>query len=146
MKTLSFIVSEGQNNLVRKKTEDSAKPFSVYRVDLNGDGLKDFLIFYNYNRWLNGVQEDKVKIILKKDDNSYRTISYDTISAGLGDVVDLDKDGKYEVIITGIYNGGKRNYITHNVYTFKGLDLLNVDSKYDDTLLSVWYEYPVKRW
>jgi hypothetical protein len=80
---------------------------------------------------------------LKKDDNSYRYISYDTITASLGDFVDLDKDGKYEVIITGIYNGKKQNYITYNVYTFKDLNLVNVDSKYDDTLLSVWYEYSI---
>ncbi len=138
-----FIVREGHNDLVQKKSENSPIPFSVYRVDLDGNGLKDFLIFYNYDQWLYDVQEDKVEIILKKDDNSYRTISYDTITAGLGDFVDLDKDGKYEVIITDIYNRKKQNYITYNVYTFKELNLVNVDSKYDDTLLSVWYENPI---
>ena len=138
-----FIVREGHTNLVQKKSEDSPIPFSVYRVDLDGNGLKDFLIFYNYDQWLYGVQEDKVEIILKKADNSYRTISYDTITASLGDFVDLDKDGEYEIIITGIYNGEKQNYITYNVYTFKDLNLVNVDSKYDDTLLSVWYEYSI---
>ena len=136
-----FIVKEGQNNLVEKKSNDSPKPFSVYRVDLDGNGLKDFLIFYNYNRWLYGVQEDKVEIILKKDNNSYRYISYDTINASSGDFVDLDKDGTYEIIITGIYNGIKKNYITYNVYKFKDLNLVNADNKYNGTLLSVWYEY-----
>ncbi|MEE8423440.1 MAG: hypothetical protein V3S49_02765, partial [Thermodesulfobacteriota bacterium] len=41
-----FIVREGYNNLVQKKSKDSPNPFSVYRIDLDGNGLKDFLIFY----------------------------------------------------------------------------------------------------
>ena len=123
------------------KLEESPVPYTVYRYDLDDNGLDDYLIFYNYRGCGLGVLNDKVEIYLKQHNHSYQKISYDTLSSGLEDFVDVNKDGKYEVIITGFYWGTKHNYFTYNIYEISNCKLVNADTKFKGFPKFIWFTH-----
>lgn len=139
--SFDFILKDGKLVLASIREEKTPLPNSVYQVDLDGNGKKDFIVFYNYRGSGLESQKDMVEIFLKRKEGVYRRISYDTFSAGLEDFVDLDRDGKYEVIVTGFYHGVKHNYFTYNIYKFKDNKLINADSQFKDYPKFVWITY-----
>lgn len=139
--SFDFILKDGKLVLASIREEKMPLPNSVYQVDLDGNGKKDFIVFYNYRGSGLESQKDMVEIFLKKKEGTYRRISYDTFSAGLEDFVDLDRDGKYEVIITGFYRGDKHNYFTYNIYKFKDNKLINVDAQFNNYPKFIWITY-----
>ena len=129
---IEFQVKDNGVVLVSKKSKKLPIPYAVYQTDIDGNGLNDFIVFYNYRDWfLNGIKEDKVEIFLKRNEGAYQKIAYDAMTAGLEDFVDLDRDGKYEVIITNMNRVKKRNYFTYNIYEFKDFNLSNSDDKFE---------------
>lgn len=136
-----FLLKDGKFVLVSIKEDKPPLPNSVYQVDLDANGLKDFIIFYNYRGDGSVPQRDRVEIFLKKKQGVYQKISYDTLSSGLEDFVDLDKDGKYEVIITAYYSGTKHNYFTYNIYKMVDYKLINANTRFRGYPKFVWVTY-----
>ena len=130
---IEILIKENELVVVSKTSQGFPVPYAVYRADVDGNDLMDFIVFYNYRDWFrNGIKEDKVELFLKRDEGTYKKISYDAITVGLEDFVDLDKDGKYEVIITSMNRIKKHSYFTYNIYEFVNLGLLNSDAKFKD--------------
>jgi len=137
----NFLLKDGKIVLARLTDDKLPLPNSVYQVDLDGNGTKDFIVFYNYRGSGLASQKDRADIFLKNKGGSYQKISFDTLSAGLEDFVDLDRDGKYEVIITGFYSGNKHNYFTYDIYKLKGYRLVNADNRYSAFPKFIWITY-----
>lgn len=139
--SFDFILKDGNLILMEIKTKITPLPYSLYQADLDHNGLKDFIIFNSYRGNGLGAMMDKVEIFLKKEDGAYSKISYDTLSAGIEDFVDLNRDGKYEVIITGLYGGTKHNYFTYNIYKISHYELVNSDSQFKGFPKFIWFTY-----
>ncbi len=139
--SLDFLVQDGDIVLAKMPERETPLPWSVYRVDLDKNGLEDFIIFYNYRGCGLAASANKVEIFLKKDKNIYQKISYDAMSTGIEDFVDMDNDGKYEVIITDFYSGKKHSYFTYSMYEFTEYELVNSDSKFEGFPKFVWITY-----
>lgn len=139
--SFDFLLKDGK--LVLARLTDTAVPLpnSVYQADLDGNGIRDFIVFYNYRGSGLESQRDRVDIFLKKKGGTYQKISFDTFSAGIEDFVDLDGGGKWEVIITDFYSGHRHNYFTYNIYKLKDYRLLNADIQYKGFPKFVWMTY-----
>lgn len=128
-----FLLKDGDLVLKEKR---GFVPFTdyVYWVDLNNDGLKDFIVIYNYRGAGLAAVNDAVEIYLKRSNGTYQRISYDNMSTGIEDFVDINNDKIYEVIITSLYGGETRgkyhNYIAYSIYEFSGDKLVNANAKY----------------
>jgi hypothetical protein len=117
--------------LARKNGQELPFPVgAVYWADLEGNGLKDFIVFYWWQAPGIMFPLCRVEIFLKKEAGGYGKIYYDTLSPGLEDFADLDNDGKYEVIITDICEGNGHNYYSYSIYEFKDYRLVNADDKF----------------
>lgn len=139
--SFDFILRDGRLVLAQIKKDEPPLPNSVYQADLDANGLKDFIIFYNYRGNGLAAQRDKVEILLKKKQGVYQKVSYDTFSAGLEDFIDLYRDGKYEVIITDFYGGSKHNYFTYNIYKISDYRLVNADAQSKGFPKFIWFTY-----
>ena len=130
---MEILIKENELVVVSKTSQGFPVPYAVYRADIDGNDLMDLIVFYNYRDWFrNGIKEDKVEIFLKRDEGTYKKITYDAITVGLEDFVDLDRNGTYEVIITSMNRIKKHSYFTYNIYEFVNLGLLNSDAKFKD--------------
>lgn len=118
--TIDFVIQDGKTIVTSLKERESPMPCVVYWTDLDKNGLKDFIVFNWYEGCGLASQEYRIDIFLKKADGSYQRISYDTMGPDLEDFVDLNKDGKYEVIITDTYGGEKHNYFVFNLSNKSG--------------------------
>lgn len=139
--SFDFMLKDGKTVLANINEDKTPLPNSVYQVDLDGNGLKDFIIFYNYRGSGLNAQKDRVEVFLKRKQGAYEKISYDTLSSGLEDFVDLDRDGKFEVIISGFYHGSKHNYFTYSIYKFADYKLVNADAQFKGFPKFVWITY-----
>lgn len=142
---IDFILKDGDLVLAEMNPKirdpDSAFPHSVYRADLNKDGLDDIIVFSNYRGCGLGALADKTEIFLKNKEGGYHKIYFDSLSAGLRDYVDLDKDSRYEVIITDICFVKNHSYYYYNVYGFEGNKLVNTGKKFKGFPKFVWFTY-----
>jgi hypothetical protein len=139
--SFDFILKDGNLVLAQIKENTPPLPYVVYQADLDNNGLKDFIIFNTYRMNGLGAFMDKVEIFLKKENGAYGKISYDTFCAGLEDFVDLNRDGKYEVIIMGLYGGSKHNYFTYNIYRISHYELVNSDEQFKGFPKFIWFTY-----
>lgn len=137
--TLDFVLKDGDTVLVQMKEKDIPMPYAIYQVDLDQNGLQDFMIFYNYRGNGLAALRDKVDIFMKISGKKYQKISFDTMSLGLEDIVDLNNDGKYQVMITDTTADDKHTYFTYNIYEFKDSRLVNADFKHKGFPKFIWY-------
>jgi len=119
---------------IRKNYDKSLLP-QVYRFDIDGNGLQDFIVLLQIgvNTLMRGTD-----IYLQKIEGGYQKISYEGSGNGIEDFVDINRDGRYEVIILDIYSGEKHSYFVYDVYDFKDYGLVNVDSKFKGFPKFVW--------
>ncbi len=140
-RVVKFLLKDGDLVLATNNTtaDDPPYPYAVYQIDLNGDGLSDFVVFWNYRG--NGLSgnDDRVELYLKKKDGGYQKIAFDTTVSGLENFVDLNHDGRYEVIISGWYNYNLHSYVTHSIYEFNGTKLVNADAKFQGFPKFIWF-------
>lgn len=134
----NFILRDGKTTLLALDEDTPPLPSAVYQADIDKNGEKDYIVFCNYRGTGIAAQKDKVIIFLRMQDGNFNKISYDTYSGGLEDFVDLDRDGIYEVIITGFYDAVKHNYFSYNIYEFKDYDLVNADGKFRGFPKFIW--------
>ena len=135
-KPFGLTIQDGKLVLVNVKENGDPLPYAVYWVDVDKNGFKDFIVFYEWGG--SSLAGGQGEVYLNKDGKSYQKITYETIRGGLEDFVDIDKDGKYEVIITGVYAGEKHNYFTYNIYEFKGYNLVNANARFNGFPKFVW--------
>ena len=132
-----FLLQDGDTVLAKRHIDYAPIPFSVYYTDINGDGEKDFVVLMTYMAMGMSFLHERVEIFLKKKEGGYAQIAYDAVAVGLEDFVDLDRDGKREILVTGFYyqDSGRsahagHNYFSYNIYEFDGYRLKNADEKY----------------
>lgn len=140
---INFLLKKGSYVLVNDNIKEAPTPYAVYMADLDGDGngLTDFVVFNWYGGCGIEMNSFRVDIFLKKKTGGYKEISYDTLSSGLEDFVDINKNGKYEVIITDIYSGQKHTYFSYDIYRFENYKLINADAAFKEFPKFVWYSY-----
>ena len=127
---VEFYLKAGNTTLVSSNKNMEWFPCKIFQADLDGNGLDDFIVFYNSRGPGLGGHQDRVEIYLRKDSGGFEKISYDTFDAGIEDFIGPDKEGRYKVIIMGFYEGNDRhNYFTYNVYEFRDYRLVNADAK-----------------
>lgn len=139
--TLDFIVRDDKAVLVSMKDKEAPIPFAVYRADLDGNGLKDFIVLYTSYGCGLAALSGMIEIYLKTNEGAYRKISYEALGFGIEDFVDMNNDGKCEVIIPDFYYGGGHNYFTYSIYEFNDFKLVNADSKFKGFPKFVWYTH-----
>lgn len=139
--SFSLRIEDNGQILLDRVAQEPPFPNDVYWADLDGNGQKDFIVIsWNGGAGLGG-HECRLEIFLKEKEGLYHKISYDGMSPGLEDFVDLDNDRKYEVIITGVYDGQRHNYFTYNIYEFRDFKLINVDAKFSGFPKFIWMTY-----
>jgi len=136
---VDFLLKEGKYVLANNNIKEAPTPYAVYRADLDGNGLEDFIIFNWYGGCGLAINSVRVDIFLKKKTDGYKKISFDTLSSELEDFVDMNKNGKYEVVITDIYGGQKHTYFSYSIYEFVDYQLVNADNMFKGFPKFVWY-------
>ena len=136
---LDFLVQEGNYILAEKQNREIPFPFAVYRADVDGNGLEDFIIFSSYRGCGLGALSTMTEMFLKKPEGGYQRIYYDSFCSGLEDIVDLDNDGKYELITLDMHYAGKHNYWAYNIYRFENYKLVNADAEFEGFPKFIWY-------
>jgi len=108
----------------------------VYRVNLTGNGMHDFVSFVHAGA---SPLMDEIHIYLKTR-LGYREISFaEDPNADIRDIVDINHNGKLEVILGNLYLSGKHSYIAYSIYEVKNYRLVNADRKYIGFPKFVWY-------
>jgi len=108
----------------------------VYQVNLSGNGMHDFVSFVHTGA---SPLMDEIHIYLKTR-LGYREISLsEDPSADIRDIVDINLDGKLEVILGDLYLRGKHSYIAYSIYEVKNHRLVNADKKYKGFPKFVWF-------
>lgn len=101
--------------------------YTVYKFDLQGNSLDDYIVEHTAPSPLT----NSVDIFLKKRKDGFQEISYSSVAVGPEDIVDLNKNGQYEVIIGSLYECRRHNYIEYSVYQITGYKLINVDNMFN---------------
>lgn len=137
VKPLVDLSSSGLEYVADRKSDSTL--LEAYCVDLDGNGLKDFILFSNYRNLGVAGYEVYVEILLQKSGMVYQKISYTTIAiVPLKEFIDFKKDGRCEVIITGMHHSDKRGYLTYSIYEFKDYKLVNADASLEGFPKFVW--------
>lgn len=135
-----FYIKENGLTLMEYEDDDPFA-YTVFRSDLDKNGLQDCIIFSSHRGCGLAAHLVIVDIILKKNNTTYKRITYETFFFGLEDFVDLDKDGKYEVITTDMYGGKGHNYWAYNIYEFDNYQLINANKKHKGFPKFIWFTY-----
>ncbi|MEK6564212.1 MAG: hypothetical protein AABZ65_04195 [Candidatus Omnitrophota bacterium] len=137
--SFEFILTADGTTVTKLLEREAPFPYASYRVDLDNNGLNDFIVFYS-NRG-NGLASQLVvaDLYLQKPDGSYQSINYEGLGAGIEDFIDLDQDSKAEVIIMDMHGGKEHNYFSYSVYEIKDGKLVNADNKFKGFPKFIWY-------
>jgi hypothetical protein len=138
---LDFSLKVNNTTLVQMTERELPMPYAVYQVDLDGNGLYDYIVFYSYHGNSLASLFSRVEIFLAEKDGVYNKISCESQGPGVEDFVDLDNDGKYEVIITDLRIVDGHTYFTYNIYEFKDYKLVNADAKFKGFPKFIWYTF-----
>lgn len=137
----SFIIKDGKTTVTSMKERSTPVPQVVWWADLDGNGFKDFIVFGWYEANGLAFYHYQVDLFMKEREGVYNKISYDSQGPGMEDFVDLNNDGKHEIIITDIRSIEGHTYFTYNVYELKDYQLVNVDAKYRGFPKFIWYTF-----
>ena len=131
-------LSDNEIPLTITNSSDYWPLHNFYKVDIDSNGLEDFIVLSFSGT---GTLIGYVEIYLQEKGGYYQRISYEGSGIGTEDFVDLNKDGKTEVIITGVYQAHMHTYLSYDVYEFKNYRLVNADHKFKDFPKFVWMTY-----
>ncbi len=145
----SFLIQDGRVRLMKLEGpvdmkeegwESETFPSSVYQADLDKNGMEDLIVLSSQYRPSGlGGHFGAVDIFLKKAPDSYKHIHYEGFDVGSEDFIDLNHDGKTELIMESFYEGSKHNYFAYSVYEIKNGRLVNANSKYKGFPKFIWY-------
>ena len=127
-------ISENGKVIYSRSGEETPIPNSVYNADINRDGLDDFIIFNDYRG--NGVYAlaTNVVMLLKKLSGEYAVLEFDTYAGDIKDFVDINNDGRMEIIVTElIFPPLDKEYLSYREYVYLKYRVFTVkDSKFVD--------------
>jgi len=137
--SFNFLLKDGGKILFKMDQWRPPMPYVVYQVDLNKDKLDDFIVFSSFRGNGLAVFCGEVIIFLAKPNGRYQKIYYENMGAELDDFVDLNNDGKYEIIIGDTYWGKNHMYWTYNIYEINEYKLVNANTKFKGFPKFIWY-------
>ena len=119
----------GELAFVLNKDEEYPRLHSIYYFDADKNGLDDLVVGAGYNGNGMGAFDHKGFIFLQAQEGVFKQLSYKTMYFDNNDFVDVNKDGKYEVITTSFYqvdgvDGKSHSFWVYNLYAFDGEDLV----------------------
>ena len=125
---IALSIYEGSELAVRVN-HDKKYPYlgDAWYFDLDGNGLKDFVICASYMG--NGLPQDEVILLFQAKPGKFRRIDYSTYGFKIGDFRDFDGDGKYEAVISSLLrsaaslDGKEHSYWVYAVYRIEKFDL-----------------------
>jgi len=97
----------------------------VFYADLTGDGLKDILIYsYPGGNGL-GAHIEIADLLIAKADGQFAHETFEVFAAGTEDFIDVNGDGRYEMLWGNYYFEGDHSYWVYRVaeITDEGLQL-----------------------
>lgn len=113
---------------------------SLYYFDLDDNGLKDVVSCWDRMGMGIGGHYKHVIIFLQTGKGKFGRLDYDTYEFNIKDFVDLNNDGKYEVLICDLYESLlPHNYWIYLLYKFENFDLKmanELDSRFPKF---IWY-------
>jgi hypothetical protein len=114
---------------------------ALHRVDLDKNGQDDYIaISWGGGAGL-GALVQLVDLFLGRNDGQFDVVSFESFAGGLEDFVDLDGDGRYEVLVTAVYWGKQHNYFVYCVYQIKDGQLVNANARFKGFPKFVWYTH-----
>lgn len=102
--TVYEVKIKGDGKIIFETEEGGPFVYATYYADLDNNRLKDFIMFSSYLGCGLAGYNDRVDILLQTERYIFSHIHYDTMSASLKDIVDINHDGIYEVIFTGFHS------------------------------------------
>lgn len=119
---------------VEQKAEVSPE---VYPLDIDSNGTLDYVVFTHPGK---SRLKNNVFIYLTRKKGGLRKISFmKDAGGGIEDVVDINKDGKWEIILTDQFGSMKQNYLSYSVYVVRNYRLVNVDGRFKGFPKFVWF-------
>lgn len=118
----------------QKKILDTAEAYGdiplpvgsrVYYSDITGDGRKDLLIYSSPAGNGLGARIEMADMLVARADGSYQHASFEAYAAGPEDFIDVNGDGRYEMLWVNYYFKGGHSYWVYRVaeITDEGLQL-----------------------
>lgn len=139
--SLDFYLKVGEVTLAKMIERDVPFPYAVYEYDLDKNGLNDFIVFNSYRGVGLGVNMGKTEIYLSHSNNKFTHVSYESWSEGIEDFVDINNDGKIEVILGGCQGFGDHTFFTYNIYQIVNFKMVNANKKFKGFPKFVWYTH-----
>lgn len=113
-----------------KESPDMPAPAGsrVFYTDLTGDGRKDILIYaYPGSNGL-GASIEMADLLIAQPDGAYHHESFEAFAAGPEDFIDVNGDGRYEMLWVNNYFEGDHSYWVYRVVEI-GEDGLRLNDK-----------------
>jgi hypothetical protein len=111
----------------------------VFYVDLTGDGLKDIMI-YSYPGMVGlGSQEEIADLLIQRQDGSFRHATFEAIYADHADFVDVNRDGRFEMLWSYYYFEGNHSYWVYRVVEITDDGLRLNDALLADFPKIIWF-------
>ncbi len=99
----------------------------VWEADLNGDGLKDFVIYASHMG--NGIPPDNGIILFQTASGAFRRLDFETYGFDPADFTDLDRDGRPEIIISSLYQDNGNDGRLHSFWVYAAYGVENYSLK-----------------
>lgn len=150
--TESFNYSIGiyyEGRLLASLNEAHEWPFfigDIFYVDVDKNGFNDIIIYVNQSGvGLGGIWDD-IFIFLQIDDGKFRKIHYNTYRSDIADFIDVNGDGRFELLITEIagldsLDGKTHSYWFYNLYKIEDFNLVmanELDSRFPKV---IWFTH-----
>ena len=115
----------------------------VYYVDLNGDGRKDILIYTNPGG--NGLSDlmELADFLIAKADGTYSHLAFEAYAGGPEDFIDINGDGRYEMLWVNFYSAGGADQPFHSYWVYRVIEIQDDGLRLHDALIP---EYPKIIW
>ena len=109
------------------------------KADIDKNGFDDYIVISNsVGNGLFGFAFGKIYIFLGKLDGTYETIYFKSVYPNDNDFIDINNDGKSEIIIGGLEYINDHHYWSYNIYEVKDYKLVNVNAKFNDFPKFIW--------
>ena len=100
----------------------------VFYVDLTGDNRKDFLILSYPGANGLGAWIEIADLLIAQADGTYKHVNFEAYAAGPEDFIDVNGDGRYEMLWVNYYFEGGHSYWVYRVVEI-GNDGLRIDDQ-----------------